>query len=224
VEGGFTLPDKDVTKVTTNIMVRDGYTIVIGGLMREDLSTTTNQIPVAGNLPLVGFLFRNKTETIEKREILVLVTPHIVREPDMYYAAEQGAGEFHRRQDVYQDKMSPLGKRSLGRRYFRLAQEAWQRGERKEALKLVSRSIQIDPLNRAAIDLRSDIWAGIHSGDHSGGEEHLPAEPIPPSRVDISPWILDELEHSVPPPPETVPIGPAAPVGPSDSASSRSAL
>jgi type IV pilus assembly protein PilQ len=219
VEGGFTLPDKEVTKVTTNIMVRDGYTIVIGGLMREDLTTTTSQIPVVGNLPLVGFLFRNKNEEIEKREILVLVTPHIVREPDVYYEGEQGAGEFFRRHDVYQDKMSPLGKRALGRKYFRLAQEAWQRDDRKEALKLVSLSIQFDPLSRAAIDLRSDIWAGIHSGDHSGGtDSQLPIdppmpidsraaiEPNPPTSGDISPWILDELEQSAEPA-ETVPPG-----------------
>ena len=207
VEGGFTLPDKDVTKVTTNIMVRDGYTIVIGGLMRDDLTTTTSQIPVVGNLPLVGFMFRNKNEEIEKREILVLVTPHIVREPDMYHEGEQGAGEFHRRHEVYQDKMSPLGKRSLGRRYFRLAQEAWQRGNQREALKLVSMSIQFDPLNRAAIDLRSDIWEGIHSGDHSGGGDSAAIDSHPTGRVDISPWILDELEHSALPGPESVPPG-----------------
>jgi hypothetical protein len=121
-----------------------------------------------------------------------------MHEPAMYQEGEQGAGEFHRRQAVYQDKMSPLGKRSLGRKYFRLAQEAWSRGDRNVALKQVALSIQFDPLNRAAIDLRSDIWAGTHSGDHSGGS-HLPPEP--PAEIGdgtISPWILDELEHAHP--------------------------
>ncbi len=56
----------------------------------------------------------------------------------MYHEGEQGAGEFHRRQMEYQDKMSPLGKRHLGRKYFRLAQEAWIKGDREKALKLVS--------------------------------------------------------------------------------------
>jgi type IV pilus assembly protein PilQ len=196
VEGGFTLPDKDVTQVTTNILVRDGYTVVIGGLMREDLTTTTSQVPVVGNLPLIGALFRSKTEEIEKREILVLVTPRIVHEPWMYHEGEQGAGEFHRRQMVYQDKMSPLGKRHLGRKYYRLAQEAWIKGERDKALKLVSLAIQFDPLNRAAIDLRADIWAGIQGNDHSGGTP-IPSMPalqwLDGERID--PLILDELEQ-----------------------------
>ena len=61
-QGGFTLPDKDLTQVTTNVMVRDGATVVIGGLIREDLTTTTTQIPLLGNLPGVGFLFRQKQE------------------------------------------------------------------------------------------------------------------------------------------------------------------
>src|SRR5690606_8527569 len=109
------------------------------------------------------------TEQIEKREILVLVTPRIVQEPWMYHEGEQGAGEFHRRQSVYRDHMSPLGKRHLGRKYFRLAQEAWLKGERERALKLVSMAIQCDPTNRTAIDLRADIWGGVQDGDHSGG-------------------------------------------------------
>ena len=59
---GVTLPNKRLTEVTTNIMVRDGCTVVIGGLIQEQLTNTTTQIPVLGNLPLVGFVFRQTTE------------------------------------------------------------------------------------------------------------------------------------------------------------------
>ena len=44
------MPEKDVTQVTTNVMVRDGATVIIGGLMREDLTTNTTQIPALGKL------------------------------------------------------------------------------------------------------------------------------------------------------------------------------
>ena len=54
----------------------------------------------------------------------MLITPHIVYEPGTCQEGEKAAGEFHRRQSTYADKMSPLGKRSIGRRYFRLAQSA----------------------------------------------------------------------------------------------------
>ncbi len=53
-EGGFTLPEKEVTKVTTNVMASNGCTVVIGGLLREDLENTKSQIPVLGDMPLLG--------------------------------------------------------------------------------------------------------------------------------------------------------------------------
>lgn len=209
VREGFTLPEKEVTQVTTNIMVRDGCTVIIGGLMREDLKTTTTQVPVVGNLPYVGFLFRNTTEDIEKREILVLITPHIVYEPETCQDGECGAMEFHRRQAVYRDHMSPLGKRYLGRIYFRKAQAAWASGDYDAALRLAQCSVQFDPTNRAAIDLTADIVAGRHDGPHSGGAEiGPPGEKIEllESGEDVPPWVLDSLERELVP----APIGPPA--------------
>lgn len=208
VREGFTLPEKEVTQVTTNIMVRDGCTVIIGGLMREDLKTTTTQVPVVGNLPYVGFLFRQTTEDIEKREILVLITPHIVYEPETCQEGECGAMEFHRRQAVYRDHMSPLGKRYLGRIYFRKAQAAWSAGDYDAALRLAQCSVQFDPTNRAAIDLTSDIVAGRHDGPHSGGAEHVPlGEPVELlDGDDVPPWVLDSLERELVP----QPVGPPA--------------
>lgn len=166
-ENGFTLPEKQVTQVTTNIMVRDGCTVVIGGLMRENLATNTSQVPLLGNLPIVGIAFRTSTETTERHEVLVLITPHIVYEPGTAREGDKAAAEFHRRQSVYADKMTPLNKRSLGRRYFRLAQGAWAEGNRDRALRFAELSVHFDPENRAAIDLRADIWQGKQAGDHT---------------------------------------------------------
>lgn len=169
VEGGFTLPDKDLTQVTTNIMVRDGCTVIIGGLMREDLGTTMSQIPLLGSAPGIGFLFRQKTETTERHELIVLITPHIVYEPKDYAEADRGACEFHRQHASYGDHMSPIGTRYLGRKYFRIAQDYWARGDGARAVKAINLSINFDPQSRAAVDLRSDIMANNHLGDHSGG-------------------------------------------------------
>ncbi len=167
VEGGLTLPDKEVTKVTTNIMVRDGSTVIIGGLMREDLTKNGSHVPFFGNLPTIGGLFGSKDEKTERREILVLVTPRIVYDDELHAEGEESACEFHRRQNQFGDSMSPLGRTALGRKYFRLAQEAWAAGNRERAKRYVNLSIHINPADRAAIDLRSDIMAGIKHGPHS---------------------------------------------------------
>lgn len=197
VAGGFTLPDKEVTQVTTNVIVRDGCTVIIGGLMREDLSTSSSQLPLVGNLPVLGGLFRQKTEKRQKREILVLITPHVICDAEAHLDGEKGAEEFHRRHGVVADKMNPIGKRLLGRKYLRKAQLAWSEDDAERAKKLVDWAIQFDPQNRAAIDLRTDIEAGRHDGDHSGGA-NPPQWPFtdPPSGDDAhDDMILDELEH-----------------------------
>jgi type IV pilus assembly protein PilQ len=208
-ESGFTLPEKQVTQVTTNIMVRDGCTVVIGGLTRENLATTTAQVPLLGNLPLVGFLFRSSTETTERHEVLVLITPHIVYEPGTCQEGEQAACEFHRRQSLYADKMTPFNKRSMGRRYFRLAQSAWAAGDRDTALRFAELAVHFDPLSRAAIDLRSDIWLGKPCGEHALLAA-VPGRPLasPLDDEHLADWLLQDLERE--------PTGQPAPLHPRD--------
>lgn len=207
VKEGFTLPNKETTQVTTNIIVPDGSTMVIGGLMREDLKTTTSQVPYLGSLPWVGVAFRNKHEETERREIIVLITPHIVRQPIASIEGDEAACEFHRRQAVYAEKMSPLTKQSVSRSYLRRAQQAWAAGDRRAALRFAEMAVQFDPSNRAAIDLRSSIWVDEPQAPHAILEATPPAaEPVPPGAVmppppdvdgaDIAPWVLEDLEGS----------------------------
>jgi type IV pilus assembly protein PilQ len=211
-ESGFTLPNKETTQVTTNIMVRDGCTVVIGGLMREELETDATQVPLLGNLPWIGVAFRKKHERMQRREIIVLITPHIVYEPDTCADGDHVACEFHRRQATYAEKMSPLGKRSIGRRYFRLAQNAWAVGDRKQALRFAEMAVQFDPLNRAAIDLRASIWQSEPLGDHT--LEGRAAIPVPTGPLDgdqIEGWVLEDLEGGRPAAQPIHPLDPGTP-------------
>lgn len=212
IESGFTLPDKTITQTTTNIMVRDGCTVIIGGLIHEQLSNTTTQVPVLGNLPVVGFAFRQTEEKTERHEVLVLITPRIVYEPETCKEGEKGACEFLRRQSTYADKMSPFGKRSIARRYYRLAQKAYAAGESKKALWFAEMAVQFDPLNRAALDLRSDIWLGKPPVD-SGSSAEVNSVLVNPLESRTMPdWLLDDLEHAPPPPPQMMhPLDPGVP-------------
>lgn len=64
------------------VVARDGQTIVLGGLMRDDETITRNSIPFLGDLPLIGKLFRSKDTVGEKTELLVFITPHVVTSQD----------------------------------------------------------------------------------------------------------------------------------------------
>lgn len=189
----FTVPQKDVTKVTTNIMVKDGRTVIIGGLIREQLETTTTQIPYLGSLPLVGPLFRDVDEKNERQEVIILITPRIVHEPQMGQEGAASQCEYERRQAVYAEKMSMLGKRHVARRYVRMAQEAWTAGDRCRALRFAELAVHFDPLNREAIELRSQI---LNSGAPGANAVLIGAAPTTPLDGEaIAPWLLEGLEN-----------------------------
>jgi type IV pilus assembly protein PilQ len=78
------LPFKITTEVTSNVMVKDGHTIVIGGLFRESTDVTRSQVPMLGNLPLAGALFRQQHDTTRREEVIILLTPHILKDDVAY--------------------------------------------------------------------------------------------------------------------------------------------
>ena len=160
VEEGFTLPDKEVTQVTTNIMCPDGCTVIIGGLIREDLSMSTSQLPLLGNVPLVGTLFRHRTETMDRREIVVLLTPRIVVEPVICAEGAQAACEFGQRRDAVVEQMSHTSKRHYGKRYRAMAETAWHEGNMKAACRYIDLSLHFDPNNLDTVRLRSQMYGG----------------------------------------------------------------
>jgi general secretion pathway protein D len=63
----------------TRVLVRDQQTIVIGGLMQEKLITSSSQVPFLGDLPLLGYLFKSTQKRKRKSNLLILLTPYIVR-------------------------------------------------------------------------------------------------------------------------------------------------
>ena len=77
--GGALATAIDVQSVQTTIGVSDGETAIIGGLIRKSDAKQENKIPVLGDLPYVGSLFRYRTQELSRRELVFIVTPHIVR-------------------------------------------------------------------------------------------------------------------------------------------------
>jgi type IV pilus assembly protein PilQ len=74
------IPSVDTKKVNTQVLVDNGDTIVLGGIFEQETRNTTTKVPFLGDLPFVGILFR-KTERIEnKTELLIFVTPKIVKD------------------------------------------------------------------------------------------------------------------------------------------------
>ncbi|MBC7352989.1 MAG: hypothetical protein H5U08_11575 [Thermogutta sp.] len=160
ITNNFTVPNKDTTQVTTNILVPDGATVIIGGLMREDLQTTSSQIPFLGNLPIIGAAFRNRVETTTKQEIIVLITPHIVGDYEVASEGQSASDLWRRRQRVVADNMNPLGNHTASRRWVDEARVACAQGDYARAQKLAELAVRFDPNNVEAIALRDQLARG----------------------------------------------------------------
>ncbi len=76
---GITQPVFSTREVETNVTVRDGETVIIGGLIQSRLSKGQNKIPVLGDLPYLGWLFRSENVTKSKTEMLIVLTVDIIR-------------------------------------------------------------------------------------------------------------------------------------------------
>jgi len=87
----------------THINVRSNQTIVIGGLMQEVETESESKVPILGDIPLLGFFFRNKAKTKRKTNLLIFLTPHVIDSPEDL-------------QEVYRIKM--LQRQEFMRRFY----------------------------------------------------------------------------------------------------------
>ena len=74
------VPPINTQNVETQVLVDNGETVVLGGVYEQTTSNTVNRVPFFGDLPLIGVLFRNKVEIDNKSELLIFVTPKILKE------------------------------------------------------------------------------------------------------------------------------------------------
>ncbi|MBS2020340.1 MAG: type II secretion system secretin GspD [Deltaproteobacteria bacterium] len=65
---------------TTTLTVKDGQTVVIGGLVRNRISRSETKVPLLGDIPLLGLLFRSRADRVEKSNLVLVLTPYIVRD------------------------------------------------------------------------------------------------------------------------------------------------
>ncbi len=73
-----TIPVVETSQAETTVLIKDGVTIVIGGLMKDEKVKTVNKFPLLGDLPVLGFIFRNTDDSVKKTELVIFLTPHII--------------------------------------------------------------------------------------------------------------------------------------------------
>ena len=152
------VPDETSTELATNILVKDGQTIIIGGLFRNQVTSGRNQVPILGNLPLVGVLFRGTTDTTIRQEVVVMLTPHILDEPDQGQDPEAVA-DAERRQQAAKDRQQTFARNKMEQTWYVTACRFYMDGDMENALLNCNRALQLCPTYLDAIRLKESIMA-----------------------------------------------------------------
>jgi type IV pilus assembly protein PilQ len=144
------------TELVSNIMVKDGQTIVIGGLFQDTVETKKSQIPVLGDLPFVGIAFKGTSDQLVRKEVMVLLTPHIIEEPSE--ANGQARMDDVRRKRVgAKEQLQWIGRTRLAEDYYANAVEDYLDGYNEAALQKVNKALTLRPTYTEAIALKEKI-------------------------------------------------------------------
>lgn len=151
------LPDLQTTEVTTNVMVHDGHTVVIGGLIEERASDAKNQVPLLGAIPVIGNAFRQKREILERTELIVLITPRIVRPEIAQAEGETLEYQEAERLDAFKKNFLPINQVRIVQAQIKQAKKYLRIGNLPKAKHHIKIAVRLDKNNIEAIQLQKYI-------------------------------------------------------------------
>lgn len=135
--GGLTdanLPFEQTTEVTTNILVRDGHTILVGGLFREVATATRGQVPALGNIPIAGALFRRTRDDTVREEVIILLTVRVIKGDPDTKASEDLTERIERFRVGMRRGLQWEGRERLSQAHYRWALQHLENGNLDQAL------------------------------------------------------------------------------------------
>lgn len=208
VTGAFALPSKTTTEVTTNVLVRDGHTIVIGGLFREDNTVSKSQVPVLGDIPWAGALFRNQSDRSVRQEVIILITPHIIKDDSAYSAASlEVAKQVEMMRAGLRKGMMPWSRDRLAEMSYKTAREetAKKYYDRDRAMWYLDCATNLNPAFAEALVMKQKISGEQLMESDNSSMRHFLGDMVMDEQVGTTPAIQ-------PPVMVPAPVSPATPV------------
>ena len=154
---GQEIPDERTSEITTNVRMRDGQTLVLGGLFQEDTTISRSQVPWLGDIPIVGAAFSGQTDKITRREIMFLITPTIVHD-QLVDAWSKQAEEFVDAVRVgARAGLLPFSRELMTGNQNHDAYAAFQAGDHETAMFHINNSLRINPNQPEIQKLRNQI-------------------------------------------------------------------
>jgi general secretion pathway protein D len=188
-----------ITKRTANtqLVVKDQQTIVIGGLMRNRIAHQETKIPILGDIPLLGILFRQTQNTMQKSNLLLVLTPYIIREQsdlrNIFERKMQERQEFLDRYFVFSDEhdYKPPHDYSRANGLLEDIKATYRAVDEKERLEEIMRPKEVighrpgEPL-----DLPSQMRGGVATQTDQAGTVTPPNNPVArPANITVNPAV-----------------------------------
>lgn len=152
-----TIPDELTNELTTNVRVQDGETLVLGGLFKESNTISRRQVPVLGDIPLLGAAFRGQDDEVNRDEIIFLITPSIVHD-ELLWAMGEKAGEYG--DDLLLGSrrgLLPFSRERQTMNHNKRAIEAYNRGDLEAALYHTNNSLRLKEVQPEMVRFRERL-------------------------------------------------------------------
>jgi type IV pilus assembly protein PilQ len=151
------VPNEDTSEVVTNVRVKNGQTLVLGGLFKEDTIIERRQVPVLGDIPLVGNAFKGYDDQLQRQEIIFLVTPTIVKDEIAKVWSDE-ANEFeHAVRIGTREGLLPWSRDTLTTASNQKAFDAMAKGDRELALFHCENSLRLSHNQPEMVRLRAEL-------------------------------------------------------------------
>jgi type IV pilus assembly protein PilQ len=157
------VPTEQTVEMKTNVIVKDGETIVIGGLFRNVVTTTRSQVPLLGDLPLVGGLFRGTSDSNKREEVIVLLTTRII-DPPSGAEGHESAEDVRRKAEGAKDELQSIGRTRMAEEAYAQAAKCYIEGDIKGARQQLTISLKLRPAYLEALRLKDRIDAEKNEG------------------------------------------------------------
>ena len=177
-----TIPDELTNELTTNVRVKDGNTLVLGGLFRESTQTTRRQVPFLGDIPIIGAAFQGQDDVVDRDEIIFLITPTIIHDNVLWAIGDGALGFVDAARVGIRAGLLPFSRDRITANYNNKALDAFRKGDLNKARHWASTSLNVTKNQPAMIMLREDISGKIeHAFDASVMERSIRRElgPLP---------------------------------------------
>ncbi|HEC03890.1 MAG TPA: type II secretion system protein GspD [Phycisphaerales bacterium] len=152
------VPTEQTVEMKTNVIVKDGETIIIGGLFRNVVTTTRSQVPLLGDLPYVGGLFRGTSDSNQREEVIVLLTTRII-DPPSGAEGHESAEDARRKAEGAKDELQSISRTKMAEGAYEKAAKCYVEGDIEGARQQLKISLKLRPAYLEAMRLRDRIDA-----------------------------------------------------------------